>query len=86
MRAVTYEEKINVASVALTGGFCFAFPYYVWDWLYEAYFDRDRLQRIETKQSFDSLYANIEIDKGPQALAFILAFLVRRLLLAFVIG
>ena len=83
---MTYEEKIELASLACNGAFCFAFPYLIWNWLYEAYFDRDKLYKVETRQAFDSLYMNIEIDKGPQALAFTLAFLVRRLLFAYVIG
>ena len=86
LRAYTFEERLNLASLAFCGFFIFYFPYWCWNWLYESYFDRDKLYRIETKQAYDSLYMNIEIDKGPQALAFTLAFFVRRLLFAYVIG
>ena len=85
LRTYTFEERINLGSLVLTGVFCFAFPYYAWSWLYKAYFEKS-LDKVETRQAYDSLYMNIELDKGPQALAFTLAFLVRRLLFAYVIG
>ena len=85
LRTFTYIERINFGSLVLTGAFVIAFPYYAWRWLYRAYFARS-LEKVETRQAYDSLYMNIEIDKGPQALAFTLAFLMRRLLFAFVIG
>lgn len=85
MRAFTSEERIDVVALFLTACFCFGFPYYAWDWIYRTYFE-DRLELEATRQAFDSLYLNIDVGKGPQALAFSLVFLLRRLLFAFVIG
>ena len=86
LRAWTYEEKIDVLLLACSAFFIVYFPYWAWNWLYEAYFDGQKLFRQEVRLAYDTLYMNIEIDKGPQALANTLAFLVRRLLFAYVIG
>ena len=79
----TYEGKINFGVTVMIGLFCFSLPYFVWDWL------RNNIEDLDSKryrQSFDSLYMNIEIDKGNVAVAYTFVFLVRRLLFAYIIG
>jgi len=45
-----------------------------------------KLQKVENRQRFDSLYQNVEVHKGPIAFAFSLYFCLRRLAFAFVIA
>ena len=78
-----YEGKINVATILILAGFCLGFPYFVWKWMNS---NQDNLDEKRYRQSYDSLYLNIEVDKGPIAIAFSFVFLLRRLLFALTIG
>ena len=78
-----YEGKISLATLLLTAGVCFSLPYFAWKWLYKNF---DNLSSKRFRQSYDSLYLNVEIDKGPIAIAYSIFFLMRRLLFAITIG
>ena len=63
--------------------FLLSFPFLTFRFLHS---NQSRLDQQEVRDRFDSLYQNVDVNKGPAAFSFTLYFCLRRLLFAYVIG
>lgn len=71
---------MEIFTTSVIGVFLYAFPFKAWNFMFR---NRRELPTQNYRLSYDSLYQNIDLTKGPIALSFLLIFCLRRLAFAY---